>query len=71
MRGEHGLDVGDQIRVKLLNTDPCAGSSISAGRTVLADVVYPAWTASFFVSFFSSGGCRGLRATGFALAISM
>jgi VacB/RNase II family 3'-5' exoribonuclease len=25
MRGEHGLDVGDQIRVKLLNTDPQRG----------------------------------------------
>ncbi len=25
MRGEHGLDVGDQIRVKLLNTDPVRG----------------------------------------------
>jgi len=25
MRGEHGLDVGDQIRVKLLNTDPVHG----------------------------------------------
>ena len=25
MRGEHGLDVGDQIRVKLLNTDPARG----------------------------------------------
>jgi len=25
MRGEHGLDVGDQIRVKLLHTDPVRG----------------------------------------------
>ena len=25
MRGEHGLDVGDQIRVKLLSTDPRRG----------------------------------------------
>jgi exoribonuclease-2 len=25
MRGEHGLDVGDQVRVKLLNTDPVRG----------------------------------------------
>jgi exoribonuclease-2 len=25
MRGEHGLDVGDQIRVKLLSTDPQRG----------------------------------------------
>jgi VacB/RNase II family 3'-5' exoribonuclease len=25
MRGDHGLDVGDQIRVKLLNTDPVRG----------------------------------------------
>lgn len=25
MRGEHGLDVGDQLRVKLLNTDPVRG----------------------------------------------
>jgi exoribonuclease-2 len=25
MRGEHGLDVGDQIQVKLLNTDPQRG----------------------------------------------
>ena len=25
MRGEQGLDVGDQIRVKLLNTDPVRG----------------------------------------------
>ncbi len=25
MRGEQGLDVGDQIRVKLLNTDPLRG----------------------------------------------
>jgi len=25
MRGEHGLDVGDQLRVKLLNTDPIHG----------------------------------------------
>jgi exoribonuclease-2 len=25
MRGEAGLDVGDQIRVKLLNTDPVRG----------------------------------------------
>jgi exoribonuclease-2 len=25
MRGQHGLDVGDQIHVKLLNTDPQRG----------------------------------------------
>jgi exoribonuclease-2 len=25
MRGEQGVDVGDQIRVKLLNTDPERG----------------------------------------------
>lgn len=25
MRGEHGLDVGDQLRVQLLHTDPARG----------------------------------------------
>jgi hypothetical protein len=25
MRGEHGLDVGDKVRVALLSTDPARG----------------------------------------------